>query len=260
MPAGVTGFRIVDELTDADYGDVLAPGLRAAAAAGDVRLLLAAAKGFDLVTLKSRFEELRNDPELDLGNSKEWRRVAIVADANFIFRAAFPAFAKLVPGRDQALRHRRRGRREVLGRRLVASSDAGDVPRDQRGGEAVGEGEWRPERPVAFGGHREAACRPASARPRGGSPAPSPARPTSGRGRPRGSRRRSAGRRGGRPSRRRRPRPPAHPAPRRPRRRATTRASGAGRAISDQTAVGDASIVTVSNPSIYRRYPRPTGC
>ena len=36
-------------------------------------------------------------PELDLGNSKEWRRVAIVADANFIFRAAFPAFSKLVP-------------------------------------------------------------------------------------------------------------------------------------------------------------------
>jgi hypothetical protein len=97
VPAGVTGFRIVDELTDADYADVLAPGLRAAAAAGDVRLLLAAAKGFDLVTLKSRFEELRNDPELDLGNSKEWRRVAIVADANFIFRAAFPAFSKLVP-------------------------------------------------------------------------------------------------------------------------------------------------------------------
>jgi hypothetical protein len=96
-PDGVTAFRIVDELTDADYADVLAPGLRAAAAAGDVRLLLAAAEGFDLVTLKSRFEELRKDPELDLGNSKEWRRVAIVADANFIFRAAFPAFAKLVP-------------------------------------------------------------------------------------------------------------------------------------------------------------------
>ena len=34
VPSGVTGFRIVDELTDADYADVLAPGLRAAAAAG----------------------------------------------------------------------------------------------------------------------------------------------------------------------------------------------------------------------------------
>lgn len=94
---GILAFRIVDELTDADYAEVLAPGLRAAAAAGEVRLLLAAAKGFDLVTLKSRFEELRSDPELDLGNSKDWKRVAIVADANFIFRAAFPAFSKLVP-------------------------------------------------------------------------------------------------------------------------------------------------------------------
>jgi hypothetical protein len=97
VPAGVTGFRITDELTDADYADVLAPGLRAAAASGEVRLLLAAAKGFDLITLKSRFQELRNDPELDLGNSKDWKRVAIVADANFIFRAAFPAFSQLVP-------------------------------------------------------------------------------------------------------------------------------------------------------------------
>ncbi len=96
-PEGVLGFRIVDEFTDSDYADIFAPALRAAAAAGEVRLLLAAAKGFELTNLKSRFEELRNDPELDLGSSKDWRRVAIVADANFIFRAAFPAFSKLVP-------------------------------------------------------------------------------------------------------------------------------------------------------------------
>lgn len=97
IPAGVVAYRITDELTDADYADVLAPGLRAAAAAGEVRLMLEAAEGFDLITLKSRFQELRNDPELDLGNSKDWKRVAIVADANFIFRAAFPAFSQLVP-------------------------------------------------------------------------------------------------------------------------------------------------------------------
>ena len=97
VPDGVVAYRIIGELTDGDYADVLAPGLRAAAAAGEVRLLLAAAKGFDLVTLKSRFQELRDDPELDLGNSKDWKRVAIVADANFIFRAAFPAFSQLVP-------------------------------------------------------------------------------------------------------------------------------------------------------------------
>jgi hypothetical protein len=97
MPGGALGYLITDELTDADYADVLSPGLRAAAAAGDVRLLLAAAKGFDLMTLKSRFEELRSDPELDLGHSNDWKRVAIVADANFLIRAAFPAIAQLVP-------------------------------------------------------------------------------------------------------------------------------------------------------------------
>ena len=97
MPAGTIGFRITGELTDGDYADVLAPALREAAGAGDVRLLLAADKGFDLGTLKSRFEELRNDPELDLGHSKDWRRVAIAADANFVYRAAFPALSKVVP-------------------------------------------------------------------------------------------------------------------------------------------------------------------
>jgi hypothetical protein len=97
MPAGAIGFHVTGELTDADYADVLAPALREAAGAGEVRLLLAAEKGFDLGTLKSRFEELRNDPELDLGHSKDWRRVAISADANFIYRAAFPALSKVVP-------------------------------------------------------------------------------------------------------------------------------------------------------------------
>lgn len=97
LPAGILGYRISDELSDADYGEVLAPGLRAAAAAGEVRLLLVAAEGFDLGTLKSRFEELRSDPELDLGHSEEWRRVAVVADAGFLWRAAFPALSQLVP-------------------------------------------------------------------------------------------------------------------------------------------------------------------
>jgi hypothetical protein len=97
VPAGVIGFRISGELTDADYAEVLAPALRAAAAAGDVRLLLAADEGSDLGSLRSRFEELRKDPELDLGHSKNWRRVAIAADANFVYRAAFSALSQLVP-------------------------------------------------------------------------------------------------------------------------------------------------------------------
>ncbi|MFT3865807.1 MAG: STAS/SEC14 domain-containing protein [Solirubrobacterales bacterium] len=97
MPAGAIGFRVTEELGDADYADVLAPALREAAAAGDVRLLLAAAKGFDLMTLKGRFEALRSDPELDLGHSKDWKRVAVVAEANFVVRVAFPAVAKVIP-------------------------------------------------------------------------------------------------------------------------------------------------------------------
>jgi hypothetical protein len=97
MPAGTIGFGISGSLTDADYREVLSPALKAAAGAGDVRLLLAAEKDFDLGTLKARFEELRRDPELDLGHGKDWKRVAVVADANFIYRAAFPALSRVVP-------------------------------------------------------------------------------------------------------------------------------------------------------------------
>jgi hypothetical protein len=97
MPGGTIGFRIGGDLTDVDYREVLSPALKAAAGAGDVRLLLAAEKGFDLGRLKSRFEELRSDPELDLGHGKDWKRVAVVADANFIYRAAFPALSRVVP-------------------------------------------------------------------------------------------------------------------------------------------------------------------
>ena len=97
MPAGTIGFRVEGELTDADYEGTLAPGLKAAAGTGEVRLMLVGTKGFDLMSFKSRFEAARNDPDLDLGHKKDWRRVAVVADTNFVVRAAFPAVAKAIP-------------------------------------------------------------------------------------------------------------------------------------------------------------------
>jgi SpoIIAA-like len=97
MAAGTVGFRLEGTLTDEDYNDVLAPGLREAAATGEVRLLVVGAKGFDLGSLKSRFEEARNDPNLDLGHKRDWRRVAVVADTNFVLRRSFPLFSRVIP-------------------------------------------------------------------------------------------------------------------------------------------------------------------
>ena len=97
MPDGVIGFRVTGEMTDADYHDALAPALKQAAATGEVRLLLVGAEGFDLGSLKARFEAARKDAELDLGHSKDWRRVAVVADANFLIRRLFPGVASVIP-------------------------------------------------------------------------------------------------------------------------------------------------------------------
>lgn len=97
IPAGTIGFRVTGEMTDCDYADVLAPALKAAASSGEVRLLLVGAEGFDLGSLKARFEAARKDPELDLGHSKDWRRVGVVAEANFFIRRLFPGLAKVIP-------------------------------------------------------------------------------------------------------------------------------------------------------------------
>jgi hypothetical protein len=96
MPAGTVGFRLEGSLSDADYTDVLTPGLREAAAEGEVRLMIVGAEGFDLGSLKSRFEEARQDPDLNLGHRKDWRRVAIVADANFVLRRSFSVFSRVI--------------------------------------------------------------------------------------------------------------------------------------------------------------------
>jgi hypothetical protein len=97
MPGGMTGFRFDGELTEADYADVLVPALRDAAADGEVRLLLVAAPGADLGSLKSRFQKAVTDPDLDLGHRRDWRRVAIVADAGRLVRRSFPVWSRLVP-------------------------------------------------------------------------------------------------------------------------------------------------------------------
>ena len=97
MPDGTIGFRVTGEITDADYVDVLAPALKAAASSGEGRLLLVGAEGFDLGSLKARFEAARKDPELDLGHRKDWRRIGVVAEANFFVRRLFPSVAKVIP-------------------------------------------------------------------------------------------------------------------------------------------------------------------
>lgn len=97
MPPGTIGFRVTGELSDADYQDVLVPALKQAAADGEVRLLLVGEERFDLGSLKARFEAARKDPELDLGHSKDWRRVGVVAEANFFVRQLFPGIARVIP-------------------------------------------------------------------------------------------------------------------------------------------------------------------
>jgi stage II sporulation SpoAA-like protein len=97
LPEGLKGFRFVGELTDDDYADVLVPALQEAAGAGEVRLVLVAEPGVDLGSLKDRFQAALSDPDLDLGHRRDWRRVALVAEAGRLVRHSFPVWSRLVP-------------------------------------------------------------------------------------------------------------------------------------------------------------------
>ncbi len=117
LPDVVIGFRFTGGLTHSDYAEQLAPTLRGAAAGGEVRLLLVAAAGADLGSLKSVFDSARSDPDLDLGHRRDWRRVAVVADAGLLIRRSFPVWSRVIPVESRlfALREEPAARTWVVG-------------------------------------------------------------------------------------------------------------------------------------------------
>lgn len=99
MPAGTIGFKVVSELTAADYKDQIEPGLAAAAADGDVRLLFEIDAGFGM-DAGAVIEDAKTGLKLGLGHMKAWKRTAIVTDVEWI-RKAIKAFGFMAPGELQ---------------------------------------------------------------------------------------------------------------------------------------------------------------
>jgi hypothetical protein len=94
MPAGVIGFEASGKLTKADYADVLAPALAAAAqAGGKVRVLLDFRGEFDGMEAGAVWQDMK----VGVNNWNAWERIALVTDHDWM-RNGLRMFAWAVPG------------------------------------------------------------------------------------------------------------------------------------------------------------------
>lgn len=96
MPAGTIGFRASGKLTRDDYRQVMEPALRAAAEAGEIRMLFVL-PSFDGLEPSAWFEDMKTGLGLGVGHHSAWKRSAIVTDVEWIAKA-FKLFAWMTPG------------------------------------------------------------------------------------------------------------------------------------------------------------------
>jgi len=96
MPAGAIGFRASGKLTRDDYRQVMEPRLRAAAEAGEIRLLFVI-ESFDGLEPSAWFEDMKTGLGLGIGHHSAWKRSAIVSDVEWLAKA-FKFFAWMTPG------------------------------------------------------------------------------------------------------------------------------------------------------------------
>jgi hypothetical protein len=96
MPAGTIGFRVVEDLTAADYREQIEPALAEAVETGDVRLLFEIGDNFGM-DAGAVIEDAKTGLKLGIGHLKAWNRTAVVTDVDWI-RKAIKAFGFMTPG------------------------------------------------------------------------------------------------------------------------------------------------------------------
>lgn len=97
MASGTIGFRLTGRVTADEYRDVLLPALRAAAEAGEVRVVVAIGPGFDEFEPGAMLQDAKVGMTLGLGHHSAWRRTALVTDVDWIAKA-LRLFAWMTPG------------------------------------------------------------------------------------------------------------------------------------------------------------------
>jgi hypothetical protein len=84
-------------VTRDEYRDLLLPAMRAAAEAGEVRMVFAVGPGFEKFEPGALAEDTRAGITLGIGHPHAWKRTALVTDVDWIGKA-LQLFAWLTPG------------------------------------------------------------------------------------------------------------------------------------------------------------------
>jgi len=101
MAPGTIGFRATGKVTREEYKDVLLPAMKAAAEAGDVRMVFAVGPGFEKFELGALAVDTKAGVTLGLGHPKAWSKTALVTDVEWITQVLH-LFAWLTPGEVRA--------------------------------------------------------------------------------------------------------------------------------------------------------------
>jgi hypothetical protein len=97
MPAGTLGYRATGSVTADEYRDFLLPEMRAAAEAGDVRMVFAVGPGFDKFEVGALTQDIKAGLSLGIGHPRAWTRAAVVTDVDWIAKAT-QTFGWMTPG------------------------------------------------------------------------------------------------------------------------------------------------------------------
>jgi hypothetical protein len=96
VPAGVIGVRASGKLTKDDYTGVLEPVLKEAMDSGEARVLFVLTS-FEGLEFGASFEDLKTGLEVEFARRKDWKRLAVVTDVDWVGRA-MRMFAWAMPG------------------------------------------------------------------------------------------------------------------------------------------------------------------
>ncbi len=96
MPEGTVGLEATGTVTGAEYRETIEPTLRAAAEAGEVRLLFVFGEGAELSS-GALMEDARTGLALGFGHHSAWRRTALATDLEWV-RRSYRLFSWLAPG------------------------------------------------------------------------------------------------------------------------------------------------------------------
>ena len=96
VPEGVIGLRASGKLTKQDYTDQLEPALKEAMDSGEARVIFVLTD-FEGLELGATFEDIKTGLGVELAHRKNWKRLAVVTDVDWVARAMH-MFAWAMPG------------------------------------------------------------------------------------------------------------------------------------------------------------------